>query len=175
MINQKILKVLESVRTLMDSFASSKESKNYDFHSKEDLQCACCITSKVLFDILKEQGKSPKLCIGIFFDGYTIGLKTKGKSPSELKPYVNHCWIELDGKILDLTATQFNEPSIKHEFVFPKIHITYKSDKKYLKVYDNSLKGFKTEISQWPRSQKPNVRLLKKLKELYYSNYVTET
>lgn len=72
-----------------------------------NLKGACAITSYVLFLSLKRNGYRPKFVIGRY-----LGM--------------DHCWIECNQSIIDLTATQFN--------LFDKVNVFKTNDIRYFAI-----------------------------------------
>ena len=93
----------------------------------EDLCGACAICSVALCKSLKRFGYKADLVHGMY------------------QGYACHCWVELDGKIYDMTATQFG--------IIEKVFITDIDDFDYLeKDYISNIDSF---FKQWVRTQKP--------------------
>jgi hypothetical protein len=101
----------------------------------EDLCGACAICSVALCKSLKKFGYKPDLVNGMY-EGYAC-----------------HCWVELDGKIYDITATQFG--------LKDKVFITDVDDFNYLeKEYINNVEEF---FKKWVGEQKPYKYRIEKL------------
>ena len=94
---KKIQIISEVVRELI----ANKLSNIFPYN----LTGACALSSYILFLCLKRNGYKTRFVIGKCFGD-------------------NHCWVELNQSIIDLTATQFN--------LFDKVHITKINDKNYL-------------------------------------------
>ena len=66
---------------------------------------------------------------------------------------VNHCWVELNGYIIDLTSSQFGAD---------KIIITEKKDSRYTKYQKVKLNSFR-EFKDWPAQQIPRRKYVKQI------------
>jgi hypothetical protein len=93
-----------------------------------DLACACCIASYMLWKALKKLGEDPDLVFGYYEDS-------------------EHCWVELKGKVIDLTATQFD---LTHEVYITSYNKNtgYQPEKCNRSVLD--------ELHKWPEDQSPD-------------------
>lgn len=65
-----------------------------------------------------------------------------------------HCWVEVRGKIVDITATQFD--------VLPEVYIVSENSKKYSK--ERVIKSYR-DLSGW-RNQRPSRECTKKILEI---------
>lgn len=118
-----------------------KQTRNWAMRNRHkyeipsDLSTMCAIASAKLYKNLKENNYNPIISISQF-----------------------HCWIELKGNALDITATQFNEAPI---LILPKKEY-YKllREKDYLGnsgiFHYTNYKMFLKHLLLWPKSQRPN-------------------
>jgi hypothetical protein len=118
------------------------------FSQKEDcgkyMDEYCAIASYKLFEELKRANYSPELVVGEF-------------------PEFGHCWIELDGKVIDITATQFlnSFPEILVEDVNKYLHVMNKSIYEFNNGRITKFKNkhsFKKFLKNqgWPKHQLPS-------------------
>lgn len=97
-----------------------------------DLETACAVASYRLAKALQEKGLPAVLVQGLFFRPQNDwGL--------------DHCWVEIAGQILDVTATQFN--------VKEKVLIVPATDPRFRPIHrgDAALK----DLTEWPSEQQP--------------------
>ena len=141
-ISHQIINISEQVRKACEKFAMSKEAIEYDFYNDEELGSMCAVASTALRDVLKRRRFNPVLMQGEFGDG------------------MEHCWVQVKDKIIDVTATQFNTKDHK----YPAVYITNVNNKKYSegKKIKKPITYFQ-KIVQWPESQCPNREILKKI------------
>jgi hypothetical protein len=67
---------------------------------------------------------------------------------------INHCWVEVDGKIVDITATQFGE--------YPEVYIVSKADMKYCAI--RTIYWAKELREQgWPQEQRPVKKIVDRI------------
>jgi hypothetical protein len=154
----KVLDIAKKVRRACHKFAMSDDSMPYDFHDDPNLGCMCAIGSYVLYQELKDAGYSPELKIGTF------------------NKFTTHCWVEIDDKIVDITATQFKEQkrivNLDGDYValddepldfIPDIFVTENTSP----LYSNG-KKMKNILSfrGWVTGQKPNRFVSKLIRKL---------
>jgi hypothetical protein len=92
----EVIKLAKAVRKSAENY-TKRAGDGHEFD--QDLGGMCAIASRALWRVLKNHGYKPKFVhTG---DGF-------------------HCWVELDGWILDVTATQFNggmyDPGIDNQY-----------------------------------------------------------
>lgn len=121
--------IAEKIRNKCEVFANSEEAQGYDFYNDDDLGCMCAIASFVLARELKKNGISCKVVCGRF----------EGN---------DHCWVETDTKIIDITATQFIGS-------YPKVHIVSINNKKYTDGKIVDYRHFRT----WGYGQQPSSKI----------------
>ena len=74
-------------------------------NGKMSLMGACAIASWVLWRALRRTGHDAEIVIGWY------RMLTKEDVEFKLYPMMcNHCWVTVDGQLIDLTATQFGVP-----------------------------------------------------------------
>ena len=131
MKNKKaILKIAKKVRRQCEIFVKSPDALGHDFANKSNLTCMCAVASHALTTALKKQNISCKMIHGKF-------------------GYASHCWVEVDGHMVDITATQFDLPPVI-------IARTYKG---YTPL--DTIKSPK-DLSNWG-NQKPDPKLTEKI------------
>jgi hypothetical protein len=87
------IKVLaRKARKFTEQFAK----EHPDIGNPSDLNCYCAIGSWILFSLAEREGYSPKFVEGTYLF-----------SNLRLMDELNHCWVEVDGIVCDITATQF--------------------------------------------------------------------
>ncbi len=142
-----IYQIAKRCREVSEKFVGSLDAHGFDFFSTSDnpdLSCFCACASWFLAHKLKEKG-IPALVI----------MGNVGEDEN------NHCWVEVEGNIVDITATQFLFAKNK-----PVIVASYKEYEQY---YGRGRIIESIEISRsWPDTQKPNKKVIKKLERLYY-------
>jgi hypothetical protein len=146
-MNKQILKIAKKVRKIAHTFAMSPDSYRLDFHDRSDLRAMCAVASFALYNRLKNEGYD---CV--FVSG-------------KFKDWNDHCWVEIDGCIVDITATQFGiEEDI---FITPDYDDRYKpfNKRSKRKNIDNVSSLRK---SGWPKSQVPS---WKKIEKYFEDNY----
>jgi len=116
--------VATKVRTLCERW----NTKHKKFGS--DLACMCAIASSALTKAFHKAGYKKATLIEGEFD------------------WGGHCWVELDGEIWDITATQFG--------IDNEVHRTSIDDEDY---HDR----IKVDFKEWPPEQKPNSRIVKEI------------
>lgn len=96
-MDERVLRIAKSVR---------KSAEN--FYGDPDLEGVCCEVSKVLCRVFKSNGFDATFVVGRF-----LGMK--------IDDGPDHCWVELWGQIIDLTATQFTpkEQGTKEKVFLP--------------------------------------------------------
>jgi hypothetical protein len=82
------------------------------------------------------------------------------------KKYGTHCWVEVGDKVVDITATQYDDPNGGTE-CYPLVYITNYNDKKYR----FGKEVYKSEDFNWVRGnrQLPRKMLVNKLFKDYCS------
>ena len=139
-----IIKIARQVRKVCLDFAMSEESIDYDFYKNKDLACMCAVASSFLQNILAEENIRVNL------------REMQGK-------YGGHCFNEIDGTVIDITATQFGARN----------HVVIKN----LKDHEKWLKELGAKRSHiikkvmWGMGQSPSRTLTKKLKKIYNRRY----
>ena len=130
-------RIAKSVRAKCVRFALSDKSRDYDFHGMSNLSCMCLFASTVLAATLRRK-VDPEAMIA-------VGQFTSGHDGR------NHCWVVSQGKVIDITATQFGMQQIE--------------------IHDAVTNTFWTEAERitpgdipedWPWTQSPTKSLLAK-------------
>lgn len=130
--------------------ASRREIENFARHhdnigTDSDLECFCGIASFFLVMVAKKLGFKLSLIEGMAFNEWLINRLQTGCIDNQGLDG-NHCWVEHNGKIIDITATQFG--------IRQKVHIVDIGDDNYWVIDRNSTvrRSFKHE---WPEDQNP--------------------
>ncbi len=108
-----------------------RATKKYGSVTLEDY---CAICSMALLTAFKKAGFSGKLVFGKFH------------TPDRDIKYYWHVWVETDGEIYDISATQFGTD-------YPPIFITRKNDPRYIPL-DETIDGY-TYFRDWKRFNRP--------------------
>ena len=125
------------VRKHCEAFANSDASKGHDFHKQKNLDCMCAVASYALCKALQKNGVSATMISG-----------TCGGWRDE------HCWVESDGYIIDITSTQFRDLKDKGKvFITPNNHPLY-GKKEVITSYK--------QMKDWG-NQSPKPELIKKI------------
>lgn len=141
-MDRKLRKIATETRAEMESFARKHNDIGYE-GSDVDLSCYCAIASYFLVMVGRKFGYNLSLVEGAAFEGDDFTY-----ADDEFTDYdINHCWVEHKGKIIDLSAKQF-DPSLR------KVHVVDVDDNEYWPVRRNNAvrKDFK---AQWPNEQSP--------------------
>lgn len=107
------------------------------FSSKKDLTAMCAIASALIFKELKKHKIKAK-----FIEGYFKKCEYPVEEPT--KEDINHCWVEVDKKIIDVTLTQFGE--------YPKVIVSGRISPDYIKI---SVHDRIPKLQDWPEEQRP--------------------
>lgn len=144
-MNRQLRKIATATRAEMESFARKHNGIGFK-GSDKDLSCYCAIASFLLVMVGKKFGYDLSLVAGSAFDGFFGEFEYE--EDDEFSNYdINHSWVEHNGKIIDLSAQQF-DPSLK------KVHVVGVDDNEYwpIKRNDEVRKDFKVN---WPNEQSP--------------------
>jgi hypothetical protein len=96
----------------------------YKDEDKYDIQAQCLKISKTLQQKLKEKGINSKVIMGTFdidepneefYSDWDNDDFNSVEEMEEAKLHALHYWVEIDGKILDITASQFQNEVIDEE------------------------------------------------------------
>lgn len=129
----------------MESFARKHTDVGFK-GSDKDLSCYCAIASYFLVMVGRKFGYNLSLVEGAAFDGSDDEF-VYSDDDKFCEFDINHSWVEHNGKIIDLSAQQF-DPSLK------KVHVVGVDDNEYWPIKRNNAvrKDFKTN---WPNEQSP--------------------
>lgn len=139
----------------MESFAR----KHRCLEDAHDLAGLCAISSFFFAMVGKKLGYHLTLVEGIAFDGDVKRLQN-GEQP-RWGGTANHCWVEYNGKIIDITATQFRSK-------LKKIHVVKDDNKNYWQIHKHNQARHQLK-TQWYEEQSPYfyiTELRKRAKEL---------
>jgi len=128
-MNKRVLAIVQDVRKRCEDFAFSRKAKDYPFYKEANLDCMCAVASFVLHTALRRNGFKSRVAYG-FFDRDS-----------------NHCWVELNKYIIDITASQFE---------LKPIYITHKDNDLYAKK--RSFIRYSRFFHNWG-GQKPSSRI----------------
>jgi hypothetical protein len=121
-----------------------KFSREHSDYGYDHLACLCAISSYFLVMVGRQFGYHLTLVEGLAFDEDIEDLLWD----EELDPpSSNHCWVEYKGKIIDITATQFDD-SVK------KVHIVDDTSENYWWITRHNLARQALKRS-WPTNQSP--------------------
>ena len=135
---ENIKKIAKNVRKQCELYAFSVYAYQFDFYKQKDLQGMCLTASFALNKALTLNNIKSQVIQG-FFNGQS------------------HVWIEIDNKIIDITATQFN--------INRKIYILDKNDLDAI-MYQRThiIKNIKDiNCSEWHKRQRPTHRIINQI------------
>lgn len=124
-----ILKIAEQSRNEVELFASRVED-GPDAGCPEGLDCFCAIATDLFVKVSRELGFNLDFVEGFFGDR---------------DPFPNHCWAHYQGKIIDLTATQFGKKE--------KVYVVNVDNDEYRYTAWNE-EAYEA-LRQWPKDQSP--------------------
>lgn len=136
----QLKKVVAAARQEMESFARKHNHIGF-MGSDVDLSGYCAIASHFLIMVTRKFGYKMSLVQGVAFEDVVDGNK------DFVHEQINHCWVEYDGEIIDLSAKQFDKS-------LQKIHIVKIGNSSYCPISRNNAarKDFRME---WPDDQSP--------------------
>ena len=148
-MDSQLRKIATASRREMESFARKHTGQQSDI----DLSCYCAIASFFLVMVGKKFGYKLTLVEGVAFE--EVDDEFEEPEIDDLRQQVNHCWVEYDGKIIDLSAMQF-DPNLD------RVHVTDTCDEDYWATdYDDDVRE---NLNSWPGDQSP-YSYLKELRE----------
>lgn len=111
---KKLNRIATRVRKGMERFAPTVNEKvNGDM---QDLNCYCAIASHALMTALKKAGIPAKLVVGYFDEDEEWDYNDESDNQLD----ANHCWVEIEGHYMDITATQFAQYSEEKVVILAK-------------------------------------------------------
>ena len=136
----KAIRIAERVRERCEFVAM--HTKGYEFSEDKTLYCMCGIASVALSRELRRNGIRNKIVYGDF-------KKNESAWGSD------HCWVGVEGHVIDITATQFGDE-------FPSVMVEAAD---YSEHYDASMvvRNIKDFFRGWEPGQRPHKRILKKI------------
>lgn len=150
--NGKMNKNFSTVKRAAQKVRDHIESTLVPDYFGVDLTCACAVSSWTLWRLLKKQGVNANFISGRYIGNIYLSYEKE----IEEGRYIDveflgdgHCWIEVDKKIIDITATQFD---------FCDSVCIVKSNERKRKYYIPQKTNSKAirEINQdWPVEQQP--------------------
>lgn len=143
-MDKQLKKIATAARREMERFVRKHDRLNAD-----DLTCYCAISSYFLIMLGRKFGYKLIFVEGTAFVGNMKQLAKDLKSGEMQLSEVdsNHCWVEYEDAIIDLTATQFNR-QVK------KVHIVNTNDTEYFSMNKNNQAKANLR-SGWPDEQSP--------------------
>ncbi len=152
-MDRQLRKIATAAREEMECFA--RQHRDIGFQGSDlDLSCYCAIASFFLVMVGKKLGYKLTLVEGVAFE--EIDDLFEEPDIEDLRAQVNHCWVEHSGKIIDLSAMQFN-PDLD------RVHIVDTCDEEYWAT-DYDAKVRKNLKKSWPDEQSP-YSYMKELRE----------
>lgn len=112
-MNDELKLIAKVARKAIERFAKDHD----DIGRIRDLECYCAIGSYFLCMVARKFGYHLTLIEGVAYDQ---------SSPND----TNHCWVQYQGKVIDITATQFGYTS--------KVRIVNIANKDYTVVRANN-------------------------------------
>ena len=149
---EEIKEILPRFRQAIICFVNSRSARPLDCYENMDLSCSCAIASRSLVVLLSRMGYKSKIAYGVF-DEYN---KFKRKKP--ILDDINHAWVEIEGYIIDLTASQFSRNRKK----FLDCIVTNQIDKLYIKFGNANIRTL-APFSDWPHQQIPRMKYVNKI------------
>jgi len=134
-LDKRVISIARNVRRRIERLAKKPAYST----SPKYLDCMCAIASYALYNELKKLGYKDVS----FVEGQCKWLTNNDNA--------NHCWVTLDGHIIDLTFTQFDTTARKVS-VFKTSNVLFKqvrTNKKALNAIEKN----------WPPEQRPTALL----------------
>lgn len=142
-MDKRLKTIAIAARAEMESFARKHSFIGFK-GSHEDLSCYCAIASYFLIMVGRKLGYKMSIVEGVAFED----CFDEDDELSCLRQLMNHCWVEYDGKIIDLSAKQF-------DMNLKKVHVVNIGDKDYLPVDRNNKVRKNLKSGDWPSDQSP--------------------
>ena len=127
----------------MESFARW----NNEAYLADDLECYCAIASYFLVMVGRRLGYNLALVEGVAFDEDVDALQNGEEPQCYGEDASNHCWVEYNGEIIDLTAKQFNRG-------LKKVHIVDDDDENYWRLHRHNAARKRLKV-EWSDEQTP--------------------
>jgi len=114
------------------------------------LEGTCAICSKTLAKLFKDFGY-PATAVEGSFDAN----------------YINHCWVESENYIYDITISQFQKD-------FPRLHLP---EVLVVSIGNGDMgklfadRNYRIKENEWPKEQKPTKELIQQLTTIFYDRY----
>lgn len=143
-MDKQLKKIAVASRREMERFVRHKG----DTFNTGDLACYCAIASYFFIMLGRKFGYKMTLVEGIAFDD-DVDAMQNGEKPAF---GVNHFWVEYEGKIIDLTATQFDSD-------LKKVHVVDVDDENYWAMSRNNAARRHLQ-SIWPKEQTPYLHIV---------------
>lgn len=151
-MDQRLKNLARLARREMKAFASAHPY----IGDPADLCCYCAISSYFLKILAAGFGYDLRMVEGVAFDPWDIDM-LRNDADDEDEISCNHCWLEWNGYIIDITATQFNAHN--------GVHIVKIGNQNYFAIaeLDVSDRALSKSFREWPGEQSP-VRFRAELK-----------
>lgn len=147
-MENNIIEIAKDVRRKCEQYAKSGRSYPKHYNDQLDLRCMCATASACLYEAFQKASISSTFCNGHFNLG----------ADNEDITVINHCWIEKEGYIIDITATQFG--------IDNSVYVITDNASKYLKT--NEIPSWQTMEWQW--NQKPTPAIVNEILGTKISN-----
>ncbi len=152
-MDRQLRKIATASRAEMECFA--RQHRDIGFQGSDlDLSCYCAIASFFLVMMGRKFGYYLTLVEGVAFE--KVDNVFEEPDINDLREQTNHCWVEYKGKIIDLSAMQFNSD-------LDRVHIVDACDEDYWPTDRNNAVR-QSMKAEWPREQSP-YSYLKELRE----------
>ena len=124
-------------REKCERFALSKDAEEYEFGGCKRLSGMCAVASFVVKEMLKRHKIKSKVVQGYFVEKFNT-----------------HCWVEVEKRIIDITATQFGK--------YPEVVLTTNGHEWYNK--EQHIKSADDLKRQgWDETQCPTQNLVRRI------------
>lgn len=141
-MKREVRKIATASRREMEHFVGQFVEDKYN---KDNLGCYCGISSYFLCMVGRKFGYHFTLVEGLAFDSRL----TDNCGEENIDPFdSNHCWVEYEGLIIDLTATQFDSG-------LRKVHVTDVDDYDNYYAIRRGNAARRALKSGWTQSQSP--------------------
>lgn len=145
-MDKQLKTVAAASRREIESFARKHHNIGFE-GSDKDLSCYCAIASYFLVMVGRKLGYKLTLVEGLAFDDNVEYLQDGGELDDLFGIDPNHCWVEHGGKIIDLSAKQFNSS-------LQEVHIVDTDDDDYWSLNSNNVVRRNLK-NKWPDDQSP--------------------
>jgi hypothetical protein len=141
------LAIAQTTREALENFVLSPTCPHIKAKGTKSLLGMCAQASVFLAQTLEAAGHKATVVQGFFGNPY--------------RRVINHTWVECEGQIFDITATQY---SSRGKY-FPEVHTVHCPHTDYEAVV-NSQPSDLSAFQNWPEDQKPTKELLASFPQL---------